>query len=239
MTEPIRCIVVDDEPMAREILEGYLEKVPALQLMASCKNVQEAIAATSKTPVDLIFLDIHMPEISGMSFARIIDKKVKVIFTTAYREYAAEGFDIEALDYLLKPIAFERFQQAVRKYQELCVVPAQETKEIQQETASFMFVRADRKMVKVNFGDIVFIESLSDYLKIHLEEGTIVTREAISSMEHKLPHQEFIRIHRSFIVSLDKITSYTNELIEIGQKELPLSRSYKEIVLNQLNGIGA
>lgn len=237
MTEPIRCIVVDDEPMAREILESYLEKVPALQLIASCKNVQEAIAVTSKTPVDLIFLDIHMPEISGMSFARIIDKKVKVIFTTAYREYAAEGFDIEALDYLLKPIAFERFQQAVRKYQELCVVPVQATKEIQQETTSFMFVRADRKMVKVNFDDIVFIESLSDYLKIHLEEGIIVTRETISSMEEKLPHQEFIRIHRSFIVSLDKITSYTNELIEIGQKELPLSRSYKEIVLNQLNQV--
>jgi DNA-binding LytR/AlgR family response regulator len=239
MSQEINCIIVDDEPMAREIIEGYLQKIPFLHLIQSCKNVQEAIEVTSKRKVDLIFLDIHMPEISGMSFARIIDKKVKVIFTTAYREYAVEGFDIQALDYLLKPISFERFQQAVNKYKNLSSrSPIQDkTNEIKQEPSTFLFVRADRKMVKINFDEIVFIESLSDYIKIHLTESTLVTRETISSMEVKLPQREFMRIHRSFIIALNKITSYTNEFIEIGQQELPLSRSYKEAVLNRLSDI--
>jgi DNA-binding LytR/AlgR family response regulator len=166
-----------------------------------------------------------MPEISGLSLAKIIFKKSQIIFTTAYREYAIDGFNLNVVDYLLKPIGFDRFLQAIQKV----VVP-----ESAENNNDFMFVRSDRKMVKIDFNSILYIESLSDYLKIFTTEKTIVIRETISSLEEKLPSKNFIRIHRSFIVSLKNISSYTNEFIEINQKALPISRSYKESVLQKL-----
>jgi len=232
----INCIIVDDEPMAREILESYLQKMPSIHLMKSCKNVAEAIEITSNNKINLILLDINMPEISGLTFAKIIDKKIKVIFTTAYREYAVDGFDIQAVDYLLKPISFERFQQAINKY----VAISDSNLSIQNnaviEKNDYIFVRSDRKMVKINFDEISYIESLSDYLKIHLQDKIIVTRETISNMEAKLNKNDFLRIHRSFIVSLAKITSYTNDYVEINKKALPISRTYKDFVLKKITG---
>ena len=231
------CIIVDDEPMAREILETYLQRINTINLVKSCKNVAEAIEITSKVAIDLILLDINMPEISGLTFAKIIDKNIKVIFTTAHREYAVDGFDIQAVDYLLKPISFERFQQGIHKYLSTQKVLISEIKNQEdKEENTFVFVRSDRKMVKINFDDIVYIESLSDYLKIHLSNKIIVIRETISNMEAKLDKRKFIRIHRSFIISLAKITSYTNEFIEINKKALPISRTYKDFVLESLKG---
>lgn len=240
MNESIRCIIVDDEPMAREILESYVKKTPSLLLLKSCKNVKEAIEFCSKNTVNLIFLDIEMSEISGITFAKIIDKKVKIIFTTAYREYAVEGFDVEAIDYLLKPFPFSRFQQAINKYigQSIPQFPEQKSKFEPSESSNFIFVRSDRKMIKVDFEKVVLIESLSDYVKIHFADvTTLVTRETISNMEAKLPKANFIRIHRSFIVAIDKIISYTNEHIQIEKRELPISRTYKDFVIEQLNGL--
>jgi two-component system LytT family response regulator len=225
MRHKLKCIVVDDEPMAREIIETYIAKTSNLELVASLSNAAEAILFVQENEVDLFFLDIHMPEISGLSLAKIIHKKSQIIFTTAYREYAIDGFNLNVVDYLLKPIAFDRFLQAVQKVLIL---------EIPENNNNFMFVRSDRKMVKIDFNSILYIESLSDYLKIFTKEKTIVLRETISGLEEKLPAKKFIRIHRSFIVSLKNLTSYTNEFIEIDQKALPISRSYKESVLQKL-----
>jgi len=225
MRNKLKCVVVDDEPMAREIIETYIAKTPNLELISSCKNATEAILFAQENEVDLFFLDINMPEISGLSLAKIIHKKTQIIFTTAYREYAIDGFNLNVVDYLLKPIAFDRFLQAVQKVS---------LSEITATKNDFMFVRSDRKMVKIDFNSILYIESLNDYLKIFTTEKTIIIRETIRSLEEKLPSKKFIRIHRSFIISLKNITSYTNEFIEINQKALPISRSYKESVLQKL-----
>lgn len=238
MSKTIQCIIVDDEPIAREILESHLSKINAVTIVATCKNAIEAFNEISSKQVDLIFLDINMPEISGLSFAKSINKNIKVIFTTAYREYAVDGFDLQAVDYLLKPISFERLLQSVNKYLgENIIINETSLVENIEEKSEFIFVRADRKMVKITFSEINYIESLSDYIKIHLEDKIIVTRETITSIEAKLPQKEFFRIHRSFIVSIDKITSFTNEFVEINKKALPISRSYKKDVLLRLENI--
>ncbi|MDP5104888.1 MAG: LytTR family DNA-binding domain-containing protein [Polaribacter sp.] len=225
MRNKLKCVVVDDEPMAREIIESYIAKTPYLELIKSCKNASEAILFQQENTVDLFFLDINMPEITGLSLAKIINQKAKIIFTTAYREYAIDGFNLNVVDYLLKPISFDRFLVAVQKVS---------SSEITENNADFMFVRADRKMVKIDFDAILYIESLSDYVKIFTSEKTVITRETITNLEEKLPAKLFLRIHRSYIVSLNNISSYTNEFIEVHQKALPISRSYKESVLQKL-----
>jgi two-component system LytT family response regulator len=238
MAETIRCIIVDDEPVAREILENHLSKITAVQVVANCKSALEAFQVINTEKVDLIFLDINMPEISGLSFARSINKNIKVIFTTAYREYAVDGFDLQAVDYLLKPISFERLLQAIDKYlDENAPVKNFKPVEIMPERSDYFFVRADRKMIKIDFAEIRFIESLSDYVKIHLTDKTVVSRETISNIETKLPQHDFIRTHRSFIVSIPCIDSFTSEYVEMGKKQIPISRSYKKEVLQKLEGI--
>ena len=238
MSKTVHCILVDDEPVAREILESHLQKIDAIEIIASCKNAMEAFNVINTHKIDLIFLDINMPEISGLSFARSINKNIKIIFTTAYREYAVDGFDLKAVDYLLKPISFERLLQAVNKFlNENSSVYKEETKELTVEKSDFIFVRSDRKMIKINFSNINYLESLGDYLKIHQQNKTIVTRETISNMEAKLPKSEFIRIHRSFILSISKIESFTSEFVEVNKKAIPISRSYKKEVLQRLENM--
>ncbi|WP_299523650.1 LytTR family DNA-binding domain-containing protein [uncultured Lutibacter sp.] len=238
MNKICNCIIVDDEPMAREILENHLQKVDAVTIIASCKNAIEAFNVLNSNSIDLIFLDINMPEISGLSFAKTINRNIKVIFTTAYREYAIDGFNLQAVDYLLKPISFERLLQSVNKYLgENSTLILEPTLEISQEANDFIFVRSDRKMIKINFYEINYIESFSDYLKIHLNDKIIITRETITNIEAKLPKRDFIRIHRSFIVSISKIESFTNEFIEMNKKAIPISRSYKKDVLARLENV--
>jgi len=238
MSKIIHCIIVDDEPVAREIIESHLQKIDTIEIIASCKNAMEAFNVINTHKIDVIFLDINMPEISGLSFAKSINKNIKIIFTTAYREYAVDGFDLKAVDYLLKPISFERLLQAVNKFlNENSSVYKEESKELSVEKSNFIFVRSDRKMIKINFSDINYIESLGDYLKIHLQNKTIVTRETISNMEVKLPKKDFIRIHRSFILSISKIESFTNEFVEVNKKAIPISRSYKKEVLQRLENM--
>ncbi|UMB62063.1 LytTR family DNA-binding domain-containing protein [Lutibacter sp. A80] len=235
MSKIINCLIVDDEPIARDILENHLQKVATVKVVATCKNAVEAFNQINSNQIDLIFLDINMPEISGLSFAKSINKNIKVIFTTAYREYAVDGFNLQAVDYLLKPISFERILQAVNKYLgEHTSEIIENSSEITPKTTEFIFVRADRKMVKINFSEINYIESLSDYIKFHLKNKIIVTRETISNIEAKLPQKDFLRIHRSYIVSISKIDSFTNEFIEIHNKALPISRSYKKAILYKL-----
>ena len=238
MTEQIQCVIVDDEPVAREILETHLAKIDKIKIVSSCKNAVEAFNAINQYKVDLIFLDINMPEISGLSFAKSINKESKVIFTTAYREYAVDGFDLQAVDYLLKPISFERLLQALNKYlNENPVVKYNEPLQIDEEKSDYFFVRSDRKMSKITFSEILYIESLSDYIKIHLIDRTVVTRETIANIETKLPQKDFIRTHRSFIIAKSAVDSYTSEFVEIGKKQIPISRSYKNEVLDRLEQV--
>jgi DNA-binding LytR/AlgR family response regulator len=238
MIKKIHCLIVDDEPMAREILENHLKKIKAVEIVSSCKNAVEAFNKINSNQIDLIFLDINMPEISGLSFAKSINKNIKVIFTTAYREYAIDGFNLQAVDYLLKPISFERLLQAVNKYLgENNSHKEEKSSEIIQEKNDFIFVRSERKMVKIDFSDINYIESFSDYIKFHLNNRIIVTRETITSIEAKLPKADFLRIHRSYIISISKIDSFTNEFIELDKKAIPISRSYKKEVINRLENV--
>ena len=234
MSQKIQCIIVDDEPVARGIIESYVEKIQNIHLVKSCKNVMEAFDVLQTTHIDLIFLDINMPEVSGLTLAKSIQKNTRIIFTTAYREYAVEGFDLQAVDYLLKPIAFDRFLKAIQKYFDLHVSKSNAISKETKEPSDAFFVRSERKMVKIRFGEILYIESLSDYIKIHTKDSTIITRETISNVEAKLPSNDFMRVHRSYIVALQRIDSYTNEFVEIRNKAIPISRSYKEIVLQKL-----
>ncbi len=235
MNKIINCIIVDDEHIARDVLENHISRIDNIKIVATCKSALEAFNSINKECIDLIFLDINMPEISGLSFAKSINKNIKVIFTTAYREYAVDGFNLQAVDYLLKPISFERLLQAINKYlNENISVPSAITESKDVEQNDHFFVRSNRKMIKIKFDEIKYIESLSDYIKIHLKEKTVLTRETISNIEAKLPQNNFLRIHRSYIISVANIHSYTNEEVEVYGVELPISRSYKDSVLNKL-----
>ncbi len=233
MSDKIRCIIVDDEPVALDILENHLSRIDKIEIIGRCRNATEAFNMINANKTDLIFLDINMPGISGISFAKSINRNIKIIFTTAYREYAIEGFDLHAVDYLLKPISFNRLLDAVHNFQEVHLNDPGQINQ-SEKNADFIFVKIDRKMHKIDFSKILWIESLSDYLKIETTEGTKVTRETISSIEEKLPDTKFLRIHRSFIISIDKIQSYSYEEAIIENKSIPISRTYKEKVIQTL-----
>ena len=238
MTKPVNCIIVDDEALAREVLENHLGKIENMHVIASCKNAIEAFQAVNSHHVDLVFLDINMPDISGLSFAKSVSDELKIIFTTAYRDYAVDGFDLKAVDYLLKPISFERLLQGIHKYLDENASHKQKPGEaLHFEKSDFIFVRADRKMAKVSFHEILYVESLSDYIKIHLyDDQMLITRETLSNLEARLPRSKFLRTHRSFIVSLDKVARFTSDTIEIGKHEIPISRSYRDTVIQLLEG---
>ena len=231
--KPIHCLAVDDEPPALQVIEKYIHAIPSLQLDGTCGNAVDALALLQSNSIDLLFLDIQMPHILGTDFMRTLTNPPRVIFTTAFRKFAVEGFDLDAVDYLLKPISFERFLKAVNKVMKLNLAV---NENVQQNITSkkeseneFIYLRADRKNIKVNLSDLLFIESLKDYIKVVTKDKTFVTKHSISALEENLL-SSFIRIHRSFIVSLNKIESFTSELIQIGKYELPISRSYRHEV---------
>lgn len=235
MPKSTTCIIVDDEAIARDIIASHLSQIEHIEVLAQCNNAIEAFNFISHTTVDLIFLDINMPEISGIAFAKSINKNIKIIFTTAYRDYAVDGFELQAVDYLLKPISFERLLKAVTTYFEVYQKPKTHIDK-EEHLQNFIFVRSDRRMLKVDFDAIIYIESYSDYIKIHLNNSKIVTRETITSIEAKLPKTQFIRIHRSYIIAFSAIESFTNDSVIISGKELSISRSYKTGVLKLLEG---
>lgn len=219
---------MDDEPPALEVLKKYINSVQTLELSGTCADAIEATNFLQQQPVELIFLDIKMPEILGTDFIKTLKNPPKVIFTTAYRKFAIEGFELDAVDYLLKPISFDRFLKAVNKVMELQPTGNGVAEAVPVNAASdSIYFRSDRKMVKVAMDDILYVESLKDYIKVVTRNKTIITRHAISSLEENLPRDNFLRIHRSFIVAINKIDSYNTELIEIGKQELPISRMYR------------
>ena len=233
-TRYINCLIVDDEPPARAVIQRYIEQMPLLRLAGSCGNAMEAMSLISSQPIDLLFLDINMPQIKGTDLLRIIKNPPRVILTTAYPEYALEGYELDVIDYLLKPIQFERFLKAINKVSEVARPP--EDPEIKKETGDFIYFRCDRKMVKVLLNDILYVESMKDYIKVFTKDGQIITKQSMASLEEMLPEHRFIRSHRSFIVSLSKIKSFTSETIEIGNMEVPIGKLYRQTTLKSLQG---
>jgi len=237
---------VDDEPPARDILRRYISEMPMLELAGECGNAMEALNMLQRRPVDLLFLDIRMPQLKGTELVKILKNPPKVIFTTAHADYAMEGYELDVVDYLLKPIQFDRWVKAVSKAFQATWSPAGATGSfaapgggmmVASEVApkdSFVYFRMDRKMVKVTLQDITYVESMKDYVKVHTREGVIITKQSISSVEAMLPEQSFIRTHRSYIVNINKIRSYTHELIEIGMTEIPIGKLFRNGVRKAL-----
>lgn len=235
----IICLAVDDEPLALSIIKKYIDAVDGLELAGTCANAVQALQMLQQHPVDLLFLDIQMPQIMGTDFIRTLKKSPKIIFTTAYRKYAVEGFELDAVDYLLKPISFERFLKAVNKVLQTEIqaneAVYQTTDTISEPANTCLYVRADRKMVKVLLNDILYIEGLKDYIKIITTTKTIVTKHLLSSLEETLPKDGFIRIHRSYIIAINKIDAYNADSISIGKNEIPIGRLFKHDVNKLLN----
>ena len=223
----IRCLLVDDEPLALDLLEGYVAKTPSLELAGRCSSAFQAMEKLDKTEVDIIFLDIQMPGLSGLEFSRSLKDGPKVIFTTAFERYAVEGFKVDALDYLLKPISYPEFLNTVNKVKrwfehfEKAVIP---------ETRTSIFVKADYKLVQIEFNNILYIEGLKDYVKFCLEdnEKPVLSLMSMKSLEENLPESKFMRVHRSFIVNLDKIKTIERNRIVFGKEFIPISENYKE-----------
>ena len=239
----IRCLVIDDEPPAREILKQHVAGVDALELAGTCSNAVEAISFLKEHPVDLLFLDIQMPQLLGTSFIRTLKNPPRVIFTTAYRKYAIEGFELDAVDYILKPISFERFLKAVNKVLQTNLAVEYTSPPSKENTPehpnSFLYFRVDRKMVKVFFNDILFIEGSKDYIKIITTGRTLITKYVLSALEEVLPSDEFLRIHKSYIVAINKIESYNADSVEITKHELPIGRLFRMEVSRVLNASSA
>lgn len=228
----INCLVVDDEPLAREVIIKYIERLPELCLIQECENSIEALSALRIHKIDLIFLDIEMPEISGIGFLQSLKKVPGIIFTTAYRNYAVEAFELDVIDFLLKPISFERFIKAIDKYYQRASKP--EPIALTESSQKTINVKADRKTYKIELQQILYFESLSDYVKIVCKKETLITHETLSGFEKLLRNDGFLRIHRSFLVAINKIESFDAESIYLTGKELPVSRTYKQNVLRNL-----
>lgn len=235
----ITCLLVDDEPPALDVLKSYIGSVSLLELAGTCNDAISALSLLRGQNIDLLFLDIQMPHLLGTDLIRTLKNPPKVIFTTAYRKFAIEGFELDAVDYLLKPISFERFLKAVNKVMETSVklINCNDNPNLQNNSNdAFINLRADRKNLKIPLNEILYIESLKDYIKVVTKTKNIVTKQAISSLEEALPKNNFVRIHRSFIVAINKIESFTSDTLEINKQELPISRMYRHEVDKILNG---
>jgi len=227
----VRCLLVDDESPAIDLLKNHIQLVTNLEIVASCYSAVEAFDILKKEKIDLIFLDIEMPVLKGLDFLKALQNPPKVIITTAYREYAIEGYDLDIVDYLLKPISFNRFVKAVDRYYERTNVAFFKDN----STTTFFYVNVNKKQVKVIFKEILYIESLKDYVRIHTSDKKIVVKSNIGKIEGLLPSNQFLRTHRSYIIALDKITAYTQKDVEIGTIEIPIGSSYLTKVTSLLS----
>lgn len=238
----IKCLVVDDEPLALNILEDYISKMPFLQLIKATTNPIEALTLVQQGDIDLVFLDVQMPELTGIQFLRIANGKAKVILTTAYPQYALEGYELDVVDYLLKPIAFDRFFKSAQKAQGI-IQPAAAKPIASAEPArkddfsnDFIFVKTEHKIQKVYLHDILYIEGLKDYISIFTPAERIITLQNMKKMEDALPEKHFIRVHKSYIVSINKIDSIERSRIFIGDKIIPVGDTYREDFFKIVDG---
>jgi len=230
-----KCLIIDDEKLARRLIENHLMQLDDFELVASCSSAIKASKILQEETIDLLILDIEMPVLKGTDFFKNLVHKPKVIFTTAYRDYAIEGFELDAVDYILKPITFHRFFKGIEKFRNLQrnIEIAPSVTESTESAATFIYVRVNRKQVKVNFDAILYIESIKDYIKIHTEKEVLITKHSISSFEKKLDSR-FCRVHRSYIVNKDKITAYTKNDIEIEKIEIPIGDNFRKNIASFL-----
>ena len=227
----IRCMVVDDEPLAIKVLENHIMKVPDLELVSTFDNPISAGHFLQNTSIDLLFLDIQMPEVTGIDFIKNTIIKPKVILTTAYREYALEGYELDIIDYLLKPISFLRFYKSINKYRAFNTATYDKSKTLENEKKiDHIFVNSNKKMIRIEFNNILFIDSIKDYVRIHTTSRIIITKDKISTFVLKLP-SDFLRVHRSYIINTKKIAALTSkDVVLLGDIEIPIGASYKEII---------
>lgn len=242
MMKRLRCLAVDDKPLALDILTDYIQKIDFLELAGTTTSALEALRLVDQENIDLLFLDIQMPELTGIQVMKILGNKCHVILTTAYTEYALEGYEHNVIDYLLKPIAFDRFYRAVQKAQKLLLAPLI-TESIPPPTApaapaqGIIFVKTEYKMVKVRLDDILYVEGLQNYVSIYTKTERILSLRNIKKMEEQLPGQQFIRVHKSYIVSLDKIESIERSRIFIGEAVIPIGDTYRDHFLKVIDGL--
>ncbi|MEL7020668.1 MAG: LytTR family DNA-binding domain-containing protein [Bacteroidota bacterium] len=234
-------IIVDDEPLAQDVLETYIQQLPQLNLVQKCSNALEANTVLQNHDIDLMFLDIEMPQLTGIDFLKSLENAPAVIFTTAYPNHAIKGFELNAIDYLLKPISIDRFMKAVNKAQKQIDLKRgiSSTTEQKSDAPEFIFVKADKKLVKVKYEDIIYIEGLKDYVIIRMDSGRVITLQTMKSLEDKLPEGLFKRIHRSYIVAIDKIDAVVGNMVEVKEKgqakHLPIGKNYREDLLRIVN----
>lgn len=237
MNNTLNCLIVDDEPLARKLLSDYVQKVPYLKLLRTCSDPMEALDFLRENPVDLLFLDIQMPEITGLTLLKILQKKPWVILTTAYSEYALESYELDVVDYLLKPITLERFLKAMEKINQRMQGIANQQLPSEQPNPvvvaavpapAYIFVKDGTKLVKVKLSEIMYVEGMKDYVAIHTPQQRIVTLQRLKALEEQLPENQFIRIHNSYIVALDWLDSIHKEKVKVGTALLPISDSYRK-----------
>ncbi len=226
-----KCLLVDDEPPAIDLLKKHLSLFNGMEVVATSFNAMQALDILREQPIDLMFLDIQMPMLSGFDFLKTLQKPPKVIVTTAYRKYASEGYDLDVVDYLLKPISLQRFTKAIDRYYSRTNIAS----EPRISSSDFFYVNVNKKNIKIPYQDIVFIESLKDYTRMHLVDRKFIVKGNIGKMEQQLPTALFKRVHRSYIVSLQRITAYTQHDVEVDNIEIPLGASYKMDLLTLLN----
>ncbi len=233
-----KCLIVDDEPLARDLIRSHIEKLENFEICAECGDAMKALQELHNHKIDLMFMDIQMPQITGIEFLKTLKNPPKVIITTAFREYALEGFELDVVDFLLKPITFERFLKSINKYyqstQEEIKVSHTVSTNYNHSDEAFIYVKENKKVLKVHLNDILYVEGLSEYVQIYTSDRKIITKTSMNNMSEKLPEEGFMRIHKSYIVSLAKIEAFTSNSIEVPGKELPIGRSYKNSVLEIL-----
>ena len=231
----MNCIIVDDEPLARKAIQKLVDETDNLESIASFNGAEATREFLAKNAVDLIFLDIQMPGVNGIEFARTISKKTLVVFTTAFHEFASESYEVDAIDYLIKPVKLERFQKAVEKAQTYSKLFHTEhtNSDIENITDDYIFVRADRIMFKVHFSDILYIEGLKDYVIIYIENQKVVTLMNIKTIHDLLPRSFFVRVSKSYIINVNKIESIDNNTVYIGKNEIPIGNIYRDFFFNE------
>jgi DNA-binding LytR/AlgR family response regulator len=227
----IKCIIVEDETLAQDVIKSHLEKMGGWELVGVCRNAVEALEVLNSEEVDVMFLDIRLPGMSGLNFLRSLSDPPLVVLTTAYAEYAVESYEFSVIDYLLKPISFERFSKAAGKIAEGRLF-SQAGKELDKSGGDHIFVKSNSKFFKVNFSEILYVEGMKDYLKVHTPEYTLVTHQTMNELEKSLPARQFMRVHKSYIIAVRHIRSIYGNSVELGKVTIPIGINYKEAVMN-------
>jgi len=232
----IKCIIIDDEPLAIKVIENHLKEFQNFEVIGVFNNPVDALSILEKETINVVFLDINTPKMNGLEFARVLDSKINVVITSAYREFAVESYELNVLDYLVKPIPFNRFLSTINKITKRIQVQKGLNSKLEETTDSFIFLKVDKKLVKIKFEDIFYIESLKDYIKVFTATDNYLAHKSLTGITEELPEKKFLRIHRSYTVAIDKIKSVEGNLLEINSKRVPIGRKYlnhaKKVILN-------